>query len=151
MFRLEINDPTEAQALISQNLVCQVTVIVYRVEEFRSPVSVKQCYNCQSFGHSAKTCISKQKCLICRENHSHKGCPIEKQKKNNKKQQNVLIVTGHMLHLTKGVRNTKSRHSGNMWLTTKKFIPQLSAKTLPSSPKPQMRHFLSLPNSSLNS
>ena len=28
MFRLEINDPTEAEALISQNLVCQVTGIV---------------------------------------------------------------------------------------------------------------------------
>ena len=34
-----------------------------------------QCYNCQSFGHSAKTYRSKQKCLICGENHSHKGCP----------------------------------------------------------------------------
>ena len=34
MFRLKINDPTEAEALISQNLVCQVTGIVYEVEEF---------------------------------------------------------------------------------------------------------------------
>ena len=33
-----------------------------------------QCYNCQSFGHSTKTCRSKQKCPICGENHSHKGC-----------------------------------------------------------------------------
>ena len=61
----DYNDPTEAEALISQNLVCQVTGIVYKVEEFRSLVSVKQCYNCQSFGYSAKTCKSKQKCLIC--------------------------------------------------------------------------------------
>ena len=38
MFRLEINDPTEAEALISQNLVCQVTGNVYEVEEFLSPV-----------------------------------------------------------------------------------------------------------------
>ena len=35
MFRLEINDPTDAEALISQNLVCQATGIVYEVEEFR--------------------------------------------------------------------------------------------------------------------
>ena len=40
IFRLETNDPTEAEALISQNLVCQVTGIVYEVEEFRSPISV---------------------------------------------------------------------------------------------------------------
>ena len=40
IFRLEINDPTEAGAILSQNLVCQVTGIVYKMEEFRSPVSV---------------------------------------------------------------------------------------------------------------
>ena len=81
MFRLEINDPSEARALISQNLVCQVTGIVYKMEEFRSPVSVKQCYNCQSFGHSDKTCRSKQTCLICVENHSHKECPNREARK----------------------------------------------------------------------
>ena len=75
IFQLEITDPTEAKALISQTLVYNVAGIVYKVEEFRAPISVMQCYNCQSFGHSAKTCSSKQKCLICGENHSHKGCP----------------------------------------------------------------------------
>ena len=74
VFRLEISDPTEAEALVSQNLVCHVTGIVDKVEEFRAPISIMQCYNCQCFGHSAKTCRSKQKCLICRGNHSHKGC-----------------------------------------------------------------------------
>ena len=44
------------------------------MEEFRAPISVLQCYNCKSFGHSAKSCRSKQKCLICGGNHSHKGC-----------------------------------------------------------------------------
>ena len=59
IFKLEINDPTEAEAFISQNLACNVTGKVYRVEEYRQPVSVTQCYNCQSFGHSAKNCRSK--------------------------------------------------------------------------------------------
>ena len=31
--QLEISDPTEAEALISKNLVCNVTGIVYKVEE----------------------------------------------------------------------------------------------------------------------
>ena len=51
------------------------------MEGFRSPVSVTQCYNCQSFGHSAKNCRSKQKCLICDENHSHKGYPNRETRK----------------------------------------------------------------------
>ena len=78
MFQLEISDP--AEALISQNLMCNVTGIVYKVEEFRQPVSVQQCFNCQCFGHSAQNCKSKQKCVICGENHSHKGCPKKEAK-----------------------------------------------------------------------
>ena len=114
IFQLEISDPAEAEALLSQNLVCNITGIVYKVEEFRQPVSVRQCFNCQCFGHSAQNCKSKQKCVICGENHSHKGCPKKKQNSPN-----VQTVLGHMLPLTNGVPNTKSRHSGNMWLTTK--------------------------------
>ena len=110
MFQLEISDPAEDEALLSQNLMCNVTGIVCKVEEFRQPVSVRQCFNCQCFRHSAQNCKSKQKCVICGDNHSHKGCP--KKKENSP---NVQIVLGQMLHLTKGVQSIKSRHSGNMW------------------------------------
>ena len=79
-FQLEISDPAEAKALLSQNLMCNVTGIVYKVEEFRQPVSVPQCFNCESFGHSAQNCKSKQKCVVCGENHSHKGCPKKEAK-----------------------------------------------------------------------
>ena len=64
-FKLEIKDDTEAEALITENLTCPITGIVYRVGEFRTPISVQKCYNCRCFGHSAKTCRSKTKCLIC--------------------------------------------------------------------------------------
>ena len=57
-----------------------VTGIVYKVEEFRQPVLVRQCFNCQSFGHSAKNCRSKPKCVICGESHSHNGCPKKEAK-----------------------------------------------------------------------
>ena len=80
IFQLEISDPAKAEALLSQNLVCNVTGIVYKVEEFRQLVSVRQCFNCQSFGHSAKNCRSKPKCVICGESHSHKGCPKKEAK-----------------------------------------------------------------------
>ena len=119
IFQLEINDPTEAEALISQNLVCQVTDIVYKVEEFWQPVSVTQCFNCQSFGHSAKNCRSKQKCLSAVRAILTKDAQIKKLKN-----QCVPTVRGHRLHLTKGIMCTKSRHSGNMWSTTKNHMPQ---------------------------
>ena len=80
IFKLEIKDDIEAEALIAENLTCSITGIIYRVEEFRTPISVQQCYNCQCFGHSAKTCRSKTKCLICGEDHHHKGCPNKETK-----------------------------------------------------------------------
>ena len=40
-----------------------------------------QRFNCQCFGHSAKTCRSKQKCLIGRGNHPHKGCLSKESRK----------------------------------------------------------------------
>ena len=70
----------EALAINLLNLMCNVTGIVYKVEEFRQPISVRQCFNCQCFSHSAQNCKSKQKCVICGENHSHKGCPKKEAK-----------------------------------------------------------------------
>ena len=37
IFKLEIKDYTEAEALIAENLTCPVTGIIYRVEELRTP------------------------------------------------------------------------------------------------------------------
>ena len=142
MFRLEINDPTEAKALISQNLVCQVTGIVHEVEQFRSPISVTQCYNCQIFGHSVKTVGQNKKVSSALRTIHIKDARIDKQENLS-----MPIVRGHMLHHTKGVWNTKNGHSGNMWLTTKKHIPQLLVKTLSHGPKRPVRYSLSQQNS----
>ena len=51
------------------------------MERFRQPVSITQCFNRQSFGHSTKNCRSKQKCLIWGESHSHKGYPNREARK----------------------------------------------------------------------
>ena len=75
MFQIDLSDSAEAEALISSNITCPQTGIIFKVEEFRTPISVQQCYNCQNFGHSAKNCQAKTKCVICGEGHSHKGCP----------------------------------------------------------------------------
>ena len=81
MFQIELSDPAEAEAIISSKITCPQTGIIFNVEEFRAPISVQQCYNCQNFGHSAKNCKAKIKCVICGEGHSHNGCP------NREKQQ----------------------------------------------------------------
>ena len=83
MFQLELSDSAEAEALISSNITCPQTGIIFKVEGFRAPILVWQCYNCQHFGHSAKNCQAKPKCVICGEGHSHKGC-LNKEKQQPK-------------------------------------------------------------------
>ena len=131
MFELEIKDEAEAEALISQNLTCHITGIIYKVEEFRSPVSVRQCWNCQSFGHSAKTCRSITNVLSVRRATITKDALTER-----KSGQNVPTVKGHMLLLTKGVQRTRNKHLDNMWWTIKSHMLPFYAKTqLPLSPR----------------
>ena len=104
MFQIELSDPAEAEAIISNKITCLQTGILLKMEEFHFPISVQQCYNFQNFGHSAKTCMAKIKCVICGEGHSHKGCP-----NREKSNQNVLIAKDHMLQTIKGVQLIKNR------------------------------------------
>ena len=139
MFKLDIKDEAEAEAIISQNLTYHITGIIYKVEEFRSPVSVQQCWNCQNFGHLAKTCKSKTKCLICGESHHYKGCPDRE-----KNSQNAPTVKGHIVLPTKRVQCTKNKHLDNMWWTIKNHMLPFYAKTrLPLSPSIRHSHFQS--------
>ena len=117
MFKLEVKDEAEAEVLISQNLTCHIKRIIYKVEEFRSPVSVQQCWNCQNFGHSAKTCESKAKRLICGESRHHKGCS-----NRDKKQPKCASCKGSHVAFYKGVQLTKNKHLDNMWQTIKNYM-----------------------------
>ena len=139
IFQLELSD--EAEALLSQNLMCNVTGIVYKVEEFRQPVSVRQCFNCQCFGHSAQNCKSKQKCVICGENHSHKGCP-----KKEAKQPKCANCSGTHVASYKGCPEYKKQafrqHVVNNQTTYDAAVSQKS--------HPQLKLSNLLPNSSPN-
>ena len=85
----------------------------------------------KNFGHSTKTYQAKIKCVICGEDHSHKGCP-----NREKSNQSVLIVKDHMLLTTKGVQFIKSRCSVNMWWATKSYASILKQNlALPPQPK----------------
>ena len=85
-------------------LVYQVTGIVYEVEEFRSSVSV----TCLKIVGQNKNVSSAVRTIHIKDARTEK-----------QENQSVPIVRGHILRHTKGVQNTKNRHSGNTFLTTK--------------------------------
>ena len=118
IFQLEISDPAEVEALLSQNLVCNVTGIVYKWKNFVSPFR-------SGSASTANVSDIRRKIANQNKNVSSVVRTIRTKDAQKKKQNspNVQTVLGHMLPLIKGVPNTKSRHSGNMWLTTKNPMP----------------------------
>ena len=118
MFQIELSDSAKTETLFSSNITCPQARIIFKVEEFPAPISVQQCYNCQHFGHSAKNCEAKIKCVICGMATLTKDARTEKNSNPN-----VPSVKDHMLQTIKGVQPTKNRCSSNMWWTTKKVTP----------------------------
>ena len=107
------------------------------MEEFRAPISVLQCYNCQCFSHSAKSCRSKQKCLICGGNHSHKGCPSRESQKStcaNCNEPHVASYKGCPEHKKQAFR----QHVINNQNT---YASAVSQNILPQPQKPQTFNF----------
>ena len=116
--KIKCDHTKQAEALISQALVCQKIGINLKVEEFRTTPSIQQCFKCQGFGHKAPNCTKKPKCVVCGEARSHKNCPNK-----GKEIQNVQIVGDVMSPTTKVVLLTRIKPLGNMWSKTKFPMP----------------------------
>ena len=67
--KIKSDDPKQAEALLSEGLVCQKTDIIFRVEEFKTTPLILQCFKCQGFGHMAPNCTKNQKRVVCGEAH----------------------------------------------------------------------------------
>ena len=88
MFLVELKEAVTAEILIAKNLLCQKYGMSFKAEELRALLSIRQCYHCQDFGHSAQNCRKQPVCLICGEAHFHKEF--------TKSNQNAETVKDHM-------------------------------------------------------
>lgn len=91
-----------------QNQSTQCVKIGFKVKELPSKVmiwfipfkvtlympSVRQCFQCQRFGHFAKNCNSKSRCLFCSEEHAFKDCPKTRKKCANCKGEHLANYGG---------------------------------------------------------
>ena len=58
--KIKSDNPKQAEALIVAGLVCQKTGIIFRVEEFKTTLSILQCFKYQGFGHKAQNCMRNE-------------------------------------------------------------------------------------------
>ena len=61
--KIKFDNVKQAEALISGELICQKTGIIFKVEEFRTTPSIQQCFKWQGFGHKAPNCTQKN--VLC--------------------------------------------------------------------------------------
>ena len=142
MFQLELSDPAKAEALISKKITCPQTGILFTVEEFRAPILVQQCYNCQNFGHTAQKCRAKIKCVICGEGHSHKGCP------NREKQQpKCANCKGPHVANYKGCPAYKKQVFRQHVVDNEKSYASILKQNMAPTYNPRVTHSLSRPTS----
>ena len=104
MFQLELKHLTRGKALIPKNLTCPLTGIIFQVEEFRTPISVRQCYNCQVSDTRPKIVRPKLNVSSVEKATHIKDAQIEL-----KSNQSVLTVKNLILLTIKGVQLTKNR------------------------------------------
>jgi Associated with zinc fingers len=64
-------DPTELKKMYEITKLCMSRVTV---DKYIAPGGPPQCYRCQKYGHVAKYCMNKHKCLKCAKNHSTHEC-----------------------------------------------------------------------------
>ena len=93
MFQLELKDPAEVKALISENLTGRQTGIIFKVEDFRAPILVRQCCNCQKFRTLGQKLSGQNEMCPFLEKATYTKDAHIKRKSN----QRVLIVEDHML------------------------------------------------------
>src|SRR2546423_6941782 len=68
-------DPTEADAYIDQGIY--IGEQCHAAERYMPQCQIKQCFNCQGYGHTASICTAKKACGSCGKDHETRECKSE--------------------------------------------------------------------------
>jgi len=75
---VDIGSPEGANLLIREGIV--IDGEIKEVELFDPQCLVTRCFNCQGYGHAARSCRANKKCGFCAAGgHSHENCPLKGQ------------------------------------------------------------------------
>jgi len=72
IFVVTFQPGTDTLKVLQLRKLCHCIV---KWEKYRNSRPIRQCYNCQSFGHSSTFCGRPPKCVKCDQQHATKDCP----------------------------------------------------------------------------
>jgi len=71
IFMISFQPGTDMRKVLQLHKLCHCII---RREKFKNSRPVRQCFNCQSFGHSSNFCGRPPKCVKCEQHHASKDC-----------------------------------------------------------------------------
>ena len=75
---VEFTNPEDANKIIDEGLIWQGEA--FQCERYDRQCRLKQCYNCQKYGHIGTQCKASIACGYCSEQHSSRDCPTKADK-----------------------------------------------------------------------
>jgi hypothetical protein len=82
-----MESPEEANKCIDDSIITPERT--YKAERYKPQCQIKQCFNCQAYGHKADTCRKKRACGRCAQEHQTRDCTNEQVKCVNCKEAHV--------------------------------------------------------------
>lgn len=70
---IEFKNPVDANKIIDEGLIWQGQV--FQCELYNKGSRLKQCFQCQKYGHIGTQCRATKACGVCAEEHSSRDCP----------------------------------------------------------------------------
>jgi len=80
---VEFTNPEDANKIIDEGLIWQGEV--FQCERYDRKCRLKQCYNCQRYGHIGTQCKASTACGYCAEAHGSRDCPTKADKSATRK------------------------------------------------------------------
>jgi hypothetical protein len=101
---------TDTNKVLQLHKLCHYIV---KWEKYKNSRPIRQCFNCQSFGHSSTFCGRPSKCVKCDQQHASKDC--SKPASSPPKKTNVLTAeenTQQTLLVALNIYNNSTTFSG---------------------------------------
>ena len=80
---IEFSRPEDANKIIDEGLVWQGEL--FQCERYERQCRLKQCFNCQKYGHIGTQCKATTACGYCAQEHSSRDCPTKSEREKARK------------------------------------------------------------------
>jgi PAX-interacting protein 1 len=124
--------------------LCELCHCLIRWKKFQNSRPIRQCFNCQNFGHSSNFCGRSPKCVKCDQQHVSKDCtkPVGSPPKCvNCGGEHPANYTGcpqylRQLHLTPQINNQQQHKPHNIKTNSPQFRYQQAQFPALKTPQP---------------